>query len=500
MCRRKSRFFHSILFRISVCILTLGLLGMLSVNWFVRIRMQNHIEEQIAEELLRVWDNFLLYVQQTLLLHGSDMNTADFELYSAEIAEQLAAADYRDVLLCTPYGEPLAGAEELYEMWSGQEDFALAGEQKGAFTVRYGEDGGCKVSFSAPVVLKGRFYGWISSMFDYGELYAGQMDTVERITWITVAVFGMICLTIWVTVWRIVSPIRDLSSAVSEASAGLADNGQGSLSLERLTVRRRRDEVGELTRNYLEMLQTIERQIGKIQEDKEWILKLWGSRQEFYNNVTHELKTPLTTISGYAQLLVKNGPGDEELFRAASGHILEESERLYRMVVQLLELQTKAEAEEPKRLNLAAILKDVAEAMKIKAQRYGNTLITEGTEEDFLVDGREDRIRQVLINLTDNAIKYGEPDGPIRLRIEEKEGRVQITVSNRGPGIRQEDLKSVFEPFFRADRSLPGEIGSSGLGLSIAAGIMEEHGGSITADSVPGEETVFTVSFPGAGK
>lgn len=500
MHRKKRRFFHSILFRISIWIMLPGIAGMLLVTYFVGIQMQFQIEKQITEEMQRVRDNSLLYVRQTLLLNDSGMDAAGFKLYRKEIEKQLSNAGYREVLLCDPEGALLAGDSKAFELRKDQENFTRAIEQESAFLVRYGNSGQCEVYFSMPVNLNGQFIGIISSFFDYGELYRGQSDTVERMVWITVAVFTLIGLIIWFTVYRILLPIRRLSQAASEISSRLADGRPGSMILDKLQFHGRKDEIGELCSNYMEMLQVTEEQFQKIREDKERILTLWSSRQEFYNNVTHELKTPLTTISGYAQLMEKNGPGDEELFYTGTGYILKESTRLHRMVVQLLELQDKANAEDARRLNLTEIVENVTETMKIKANRYDNTLTLERTKECLPVVGKEDQIRQVLINVIDNAIKYGEPGKPIHIKLARQDGQVQISVSNQGQGIRKDELKTIFEPFYRADKGLSREMGSSGLGLSIAAKIMEEHQGHITATSIPGKETVFTICFPVADR
>lgn len=498
MRRKKCSFFHSILFRVSFWILMPGLVGMLLATYFVKIQLQYQFEKQITEELQRVRDNSLLYVRQTLLLNDSRMDAAGFALCQEEILELLDSAGYEGIFLCSPEGLFLSGDAGGFEERKTSGDFMQALNQKSAFTVHYQNGAGCQVYFSMPVLMRGQFIGIIGCFFDYGKLYGGQLGTMKWMIWITTAVFALICLIIWFIIYRILLPVRELSRATSEVSAHLAEGRQDSVLLGKLRFRKRRDEIGELYFNYMEMLHVTERQFQKIQEDKERILTLWSSRQEFYNNMTHELKTPLTTISGYAQLMEKNGPSDVELFRVGTKHILQESTRLHRMVVQLLELQDKADAEEIKRLDLAEILKNVLEAMQIKARRYNNVLTPEGTEESFPIVGREDKIRQVLINVIDNAIKYGEPDKPIPVRIIRQDGQVRITVSNQGRGIREEELEIIFEPFYRADKGFSRELGSSGLGLSIAAKIMEEHGGYITAASVPGGETVFTVSFPAA--
>ncbi len=500
MYRRKRRFFHSILFRISIWILALGVAGMLLVTYFVKIEMRRRMEEQITEELLRVQDNSLLYVQQTLLLKDSRIDADGFAQYQNEIAKQLEEAGYQKLLLCDPEGNLLWGDEGEFAFRKGQEDFWRAKGAESAYTIHYGSGDTCQVYFSMPVTLKEATLGLISCFFDYGELYAGQLNTVEHMVWITGAVFAAICLVMWLTIYRTLSPIRNLSRATSDVSVHLPDGPWNLSALGKLQFSRRRDEIGELSSNYMEMLQVIGEQFEKIQEDKDRILTLWRSRQEFYNNMTHELKTPLTTISGYAQLMEKNGPGDEALFYKGTEHILQESTRLHRMVVQLLELQDKADQEETRRLNLSAILKSVAETMEIKAGHYGNTLQLEIGQRNLPVFGREDEIRQVLINVIDNAIKYGEPGKAITLQIFRYGPQISIAIANQGPGVSPKDLEMIFEPFYRADKKRSRELGSSGLGLAISARIMEEHQGSIRAKSVPGGETVFTICFPAADR
>lgn len=141
---------------------------MLFTAYFVRIQMQYHIERQITEEMQRVRDNSLLYVRQTLLLNDSRVDAAGFAQYREEIARQLKGAGYREVFLCDPDGELLAGEEDSFETRRAQEDFMQAQKQAGAFTVHYGSGGQCQVYFSMPVIWKEQPIGIISSTFDYG--------------------------------------------------------------------------------------------------------------------------------------------------------------------------------------------------------------------------------------------------------------------------------------------------------------------------------------------
>lgn len=242
------------------------------------------------------------------------------------------------------------------------------------------------------------------------------------------------------------------------------------------------------------MLRTIEKQFTKIQEDRNNILQLLNSKQEFYNNVTHELKTPLTTIKGYAQLLEADGLEDEELFHTALTHIQHESSRLHQMVIQLLEMSDKELHTQLVPFNISSTLNSVAASMSLKARRYENDILTETTSV-LMILGHEERIRQLFINLIDNAIKYGQAKEPIIASASLWGEKAVIQISNKGSGIPLEELDSIFDPFYRVDKEQSREMGSAGLGLSICRKIVEEHHGEITAESKPDELTTFTVSF-----
>ena len=342
----------------------------------------------------------------------------------------------------------------------------------------------------------GQKIGIISYFLDYHEMFEREWTILKEIVRITVLAFAVIYLVVWVMIRRMVSPIRLLGRTSSDISSHLKDGQFDSEALGKLKVNERKDEIGELSRNYTQMLKVTKEQFEKIQEDRDHILALWSSRQEFYNNVTHELKTPLTTISGYAQLMEENGLGDEELFYNGMEHILQESTRLHRMVVQLLEMQDKDRYLRMEPLDIADTLRNVVDAMRMKARRYENTLVLEGDAIPCLVRGREDRIRQVLINLIDNAIKYGKPGKEIWIRLTRRKNQIQIAVANQGKGIEADEAAHIFEPFYRVDKERSREMGSSGLGLAISRKIMEEHGGTIQVKSEPDGYTIFMVSFP----
>lgn len=499
MCR-KSRFVNSILFRISAWILLFGIASILIITHFVKMQMRYNIERQVTEEMLRVRDNSEIYIRQLLLINNCRIDETGFSESGKEIQAQLKSVGYEETALYDLEGNPLESGGRRFMNAEQREDFKRAVKENSTFTVYYGRNNQCEVYFTMPVHIMGKKLGFISYFFDYQETCEREWNMFSWMIHITVSAFAAVCLVIWLMIYRIVSPIRRLSRITGEISLHLADGKLDDEIIEDLNFSRRKDEIGDLSQNYMKMLAVTKEQFEKIRRDKEHILNLWKSRQEFYNNVTHELKTPLTTISGYAQLIGQDGFSDRKLFRNGIEHILKESTRLHEMVVQLLEMQDKENPEEIKLLNLSEILRNVAEMMQIKARRYESCLALEGVEDTYLTEGREDKIRQVLINVIDNAIKYGKPKEEILLQIYRQKGFIMISVSNKGQGIKKEDLDNIFEPFYRVDKEKGKELGSSGLGLAISKKIMEEHAGSIRAESEPGVETVFTVSFPDVGK
>ena len=294
---------------------------------------------------------------------------------------------------------------------------------------------------------------------------------------------------------RIIKPVQRLTKVSRQMSLDLEQDEVNTELLAGLTASSRRDEMGELSRHYSAMLGKVGQYIQKMQDDRDQILKLLNSRQEFYNNVTHELKTPLTTIQGYAQLIEADPGGDGELVEKGVEHILHESTRLHRMVIQLLEMADRSERQELSRVDMGSLIRSVSEAMEIKANRYGAHIRLK-LEPELLVWGQEERLRQVFINLIDNAVKYGEEGTEIRISGGHRKRRVLFSVSNKGKQMSEEELKHIFEPFYRADKEYSREQGSAGLGLSICQKIMREHKGVIWAENHPDERIGFFLLFP----
>ena len=245
------------------------------------------------------------------------------------------------------------------------------------------------------------------------------------------------------------------------------------------------------------MVKQIKQQINTIEKDRDALKRLIEHKKNFYDNVTHELKTPLTSILGYAQMVRENGFHDEAFFYKAMGHIIKESERLHAMVLALLELSGQMSGIEEKyeNVDIGRLLAETCEGMAFRAQRYGIAIKTR-TENGLLVNGNSNKLKQVLINVIDNAIKYGSPGEDIKAGAFADGDFVAVEIENKGEGIPEDELNDIFEPFYRVDKRKSREIGSCGLGLSICKDIVDKHNGEIFIKSVSNHTTTVLIKLP----
>ncbi len=220
------------------------------------------------------------------------------------------------------------------------------------------------------------------------------------------------------------------------------------------------------------------------------------SQREFVANVSHELKTPLTSIQGFAQAIIDGTARSPEAARKAAEVITAEAARMHRLVVTLLDLArldagTADLQREP--LDLAVLLQSVLTRFQPQAQQAQIHLALE-SEGDLTLRGDADRLAQVFTNLLDNALKHTPPGGEVRLQASRTASGIEVRVEDTGSGIPPEVLPHIFERFYRGDKARSGGE-NAGLGLAIAGEIVRAHGGDITAHSIPGKGSVFVVKL-----
>jgi signal transduction histidine kinase len=226
--------------------------------------------------------------------------------------------------------------------------------------------------------------------------------------------------------------------------------------------------------------------------------RAWDQQQAFVSNASHELRTPLTLIRATAEygLRSNHGPPQRELLQ----DILGETDYMNRLVDDLLllsRLDSHRLKLERTRISTRGLLQDIGQKTEKLAASQNIRLHLDETEGEIL--GDPDRMRQLLLILLDNALRYTEPGGEIHLGTTRQGGQVQISVRDNGIGISAEYLPHLFERFYQVRSSTSSdENRSNGLGLSIAKGLVEAQGGSIRIESQPGQGTRVIVSMPAA--
>jgi heavy metal sensor kinase len=286
----------------------------------------------------------------------------------------------------------------------------------------------------------------------------------------TVAALGALVMAAIVTN-NIFQPLDDIATVARQITR--ADD----LS-RRVPHSTRSDEIGDLARAFNQTLERLER--------------LFRSQQRFLADVSHELRTPLTSMRGNMDLMQRMELYDEESVEV----IQEEMERMSRLLGDLLLLARADSGGLPlrhDRVELDNLLFDIYRQMG----RMEKPVELELAEVDqIVISGDEDRLKQLLLNLVDNAIKYTPDGGQVSLSLTQDKGWARLTVTDTGIGIPPEDLPHIFDRFYRVDKARNRAMGGSGLGLAIAKWVVQAHGGTIQVQSVVGQGTTFTVTLP----
>lgn len=252
-----------------------------------------------------------------------------------------------------------------------------------------------------------------------------------------------------------------------------------------------------------------QKSIDEVREDVEkWAEQRQGEiellkaneayRKEFLQNLAHELKTPIFAIQGYIDTLLDGAADSPEVLTRFLQKSARNAERLVNLIHDLDEISKLESGRQPlykENFIIHDLLKEVFETLYLKAQnRKIKCTIKKGTEQPVAVFADKEKIRQVLINLIDNAIKYGEEGGTVVASVYNTDGKmVLVEISDNGIGISEEHLSRIFERFYRTDLARSRNIGGSGLGLAICKHIVEAHGQTIHVRSKPDVGT--TIGF-----
>jgi heavy metal sensor kinase len=318
-------------------------------------------------------------------------------------------------------------------------------------------------------------------VIETGNTYTRTRQTLRDLSWMFAWIFPLaLVLAVaggWLAIGRALRPVREISRNAERIS--------WQKRHERLPVPLTGDELEHLSRTLNSMLDRLEDAFQRI--------------NRFSADVSHELRTPLTIIRGELESIVRQVPCPPQVLDGL-GSSLEEVERLTRIVDHLLvlcRLDSGDEATPTELVNFGQLARDTADQMRLLFVEKDLHLALQ-TAPDVMVSGVPVRLRQVVVNLLDNAIKYSNPGGDIVLRVAAEGDLAVLEVADNGCGISADHLPHLFERFYRADRARSRTSGGVGLGLSIVKAIAASHDGQVKVDSVEGSGTRFRFEIPAA--
>ena len=314
------------------------------------------------------------------------------------------------------------------------------------------------------------------SAFDVTQIFTEREQSLNRFLVLEAAVLLAAAVVVWFLSCRLTRPLADLTAASERIAAG-------DYALR--TNVRTGDEIGVLSDGFDRMAAAVQDKVAALELSVQ-------QRDDFVGAFTHELKTPMTGIIGYADLLRSMQPDPEEQ-REAAGAIFHEAQRLEALSGKLLQLMGLGEhAPQLVPVQLDSVF---AEARRAVAPALNGCILTMQSN-GLTVQGDADLLCDLVINLVTNAAKASTPGSAIAVCAEQADGSIRLTVQDHGQGIPADKLARVVEPFYMVDKSRSRRQGGSGLGLALCSRIAQAHGGTLAMESELGKGTTVTVTLP----
>ncbi len=280
----------------------------------------------------------------------------------------------------------------------------------------------------------------------------------------------------WFLASRSLKPVDDIARTARAITAHNLD--------QRIQTSGVDDELGRLVATFNEMISRLQLSFSQI--------------QQFSSDASHELRTPLTIMRGELELALRSRKNTPESYRNVLASALEETMHMTAIIENLLTLAKADKGSAHLKTEdvwLRPIIQELHEDCEILAERK-NITVRLGALDDALIVGDTVRLRQLFLNLIDNAIKYTPENGTVEISLARENGFALVRVKDSGIGIPKEETAKIFDRFYRVDKARSRELGGSGLGLSISKWIADIHGGTISVDSAPNSGSTFTVTLP----
>lgn len=470
---------RSIAWKILSAYVFLILIAILVLRFFVGSELEKYYSTRISATLL---NNAALAGD----ILRDDIAGRRHGAVRAGVSELAKTLDLR-VTIIDPEGEVLADSERDYESMDSH-----LGRQEVIDAISAGSGEASRFSNTLKLYMR-----YVAIPVRQGDKTLGVIRLAKPLTEIrdelriidrVFIIGGVIALLVTFMIGYVVS--RNISDPLRKMEETTRSIAGGDLS-KRLDIRTK-DELGGLSGSFNSMADELQVKIDNLE-------KMDRVRTDFVANVSHELKTPLTSIRGFIETLEDGAIDDRETALRFLSIIRKHSERLGNIINDLLSLAEIEDIKEKVSLDevdLKILTDEViwgfGHAVSIKEQ----ILTVDYQGKDFFIKADSDKIEQVLVNLVDNAIKYTGQKGRINCSLFEEQDSVMLVIEDSGIGIDKEHLDRIFERFYRVDKARSRESGGTGLGLSIVKHILALHDGHIDIDSTPGKGTKVTVILP----
>ena len=436
----------------------------------VRYYYYQNVENALELRARQAYNTFSLYVSSP---------TFDFETGAWDFVEAFRDKEKMELQVINAAGEAVVSSSGFVPQEQTMPDYELAKTAEDQMGVWHGRTADGESVMAMTVVIRDGQQNVLGSV-----RYIVSLELVNRqllIFSVLMLLFGLaivffVMLSSTYFVNTIVSPVAEIGRAARRSALGDYD-----FRIEK----KYDDEIGDLC-------DTINYMAGEISAAEQM-------KNDFISSVSHELRTPLTAIKGWSETLREGGAGDAEMTAKGLEVISDEAERLSGIVEELLDfsrMQSGHISMQFTRMDLLAELEEAVVLFRDRAKREGIELIYVEAAELPPIVGDRDRLKQVFINIIDNAIKYSNPGGRVRVEAADMGAHVQVVISDSGVGIAKADLPNVKNKFYKANRTRPG----SGIGLALADEIVRRHKGKLEIESEEGVGTTVTITLPAAAK
>ena len=289
--------------------------------------------------------------------------------------------------------------------------------------------------------------------------------------YITAAVMLLSGMLTYFVSGRALKPLRSFASQVEQVQL----NNLADMRIDEDAI----SEFRQLSRSFNQMLERLN--------------NAFAAQRQFTGNAAHELRTPLALMQAQLELFSAEHPAMLPQTAEFLTLLREQTERLTQMTRTLLEMSNLQQVARNERIQLAPMIEEIFTDLALLSDKRGVTLTAEG---DGIMTGSDALIYRLIFNLTENAVKYNRPGGSVRVSVTQEPEKLLLRVSDTGCGIPEEHQRSIFQPFFRVDKSRSREYGGAGLGLALVWEIAELHGGSVWVEESSEKGTTIAVGLP----